>query len=257
MLKPSKTRFHAQITGVPKDGLVLPKMLTAVREWNNVDHQPWLVHCSAGIGRTGTLVGIDIGMESLESNKYVIIGLLCEHGARPCPCKPALMAAPTATEEKNSQPETNSTHRGCVCAFLAFPVPCQCSAADAINIIEAMRVGRGGMVQTPEQYEFVHKCLEDYALLRNVRTHLSCSIRLKSDTLSNAGSPAHTDHTYYTGSACIYVCFGASHGDADILPHMLPCACPLQKERGVGQPTEAAGHLYGNIGDEFGEELEA
>ena len=26
--------------GVPKDGLVLPKMLKAIREWNNVDHQP-------------------------------------------------------------------------------------------------------------------------------------------------------------------------------------------------------------------------
>jgi len=95
--------------GVPQDGLVLPKMLTAVREWNNVDEQPWLVHCSAGIGRTGTLLGIDIGMDSLEATNY----------------------------------------------------------ADAINIVDAMRVGRGGMVQTPEQYEFVHKCLEDYALLRN------------------------------------------------------------------------------------------
>ena len=32
-----------------------------------------------------------------------------------------------------------------------------------------MRDGRGGMVQTPEQYAFVHRCLEDYAILKNVR----------------------------------------------------------------------------------------
>jgi len=95
--------------GVPQDGLVLPKMLAEVRGWNNVDHQPWIVHCSAGIGRTGTLVGIDIGMASLE--------------------------------------DTNN--------------------ADVVNIVEAMRDGRGGMVQTPEQYAFVHRCLEDYAIMKN------------------------------------------------------------------------------------------
>ena len=67
------------------------------------------MHCSAGIGRTGTLIGIDIGMAALED-----------------------------------------TH-----------------AADVVNIIDSMRVGRGGMVQTPEQYEFVHRSLEDFAILRN------------------------------------------------------------------------------------------
>ena len=37
--------------GVPEDGLLLPKMLEEVRAWNNVDHQPWVVHCSAGMTR--------------------------------------------------------------------------------------------------------------------------------------------------------------------------------------------------------------
>ena len=52
-----------------------------------------------------------------------------------------------------------------------FACACACcrSNANVVNIVESMRDGRGGMVQTPEQYAFVHRCLEDYAILKNVR----------------------------------------------------------------------------------------
>jgi protein tyrosine phosphatase len=97
--------------GVPEDTMVVPAMLEEVKQWNNVDHQPWVVHCSAGIGRTGTFIGIDMGMNMLRK-----------------------------TGECN-----------------------------VIDLVEKMREGRGGMVQTAEQCEFVHKVLEDFAVTENAK----------------------------------------------------------------------------------------
>ena len=95
--------------GVPEDMILVPKMLLDVREWSPSPDKPWVVHCSAGIGRTGTFIGIDIGMELLEKDK----------------------------------------------------------TCNVITIIEKMRQGRGGMVQTPEQANFLHKALKEYAEMKN------------------------------------------------------------------------------------------
>lgn len=65
---------------------------------------PWVVHCSAGIGRTGTCIGIDIGMRFL--NKH--------------------------------------------------------SGVDTTAIVSALRLDRGGMVQTYKQYAFMHDVLSHY-----------------------------------------------------------------------------------------------
>eukprot|EP00039_Didymoeca_costata_P018872 m.335334 g.335334 ORF g.335334 m.335334 type:complete len:902 (-) comp17572_c0_seq1:991-3696(-) len=95
--------------GVPKDSLSVPKMLRAVRDFSCKPDQPWVVHCSAGIGRTGTFIGIDIGIYMLEGT----------------------------------------------------------GQADVMEIIRMMRSCRGGMVQVEEQAEFVHRCLSEYADLKN------------------------------------------------------------------------------------------
>ena len=95
--------------GVPEDTIAVPKMLLEVRKWSNSPDEPWVVHCSAGIGRTGTFIGIDIGMELLNQHK----------------------------------------------------------TCNVLDIIEKMRQGRGGMVQTPEQAQFLHTALVEYAGMKN------------------------------------------------------------------------------------------
>uniref|UniRef100_A0A1X7UT39 protein-tyrosine-phosphatase n=1 Tax=Amphimedon queenslandica TaxID=400682 RepID=A0A1X7UT39_AMPQE len=66
---------------------------------------PAVVHCSAGIGRTGVFIGADIGMRELEETQMI----------------------------------------------------------DVLRIVANMRQDRGGMVQTKDQYVFLHKILYEYA----------------------------------------------------------------------------------------------
>ena len=53
--------------GVPKNLTTVWNMLKAVRNFSNSSEHPWVVHCSAGIGRTGTFLAIDQGIQQLHS----------------------------------------------------------------------------------------------------------------------------------------------------------------------------------------------
>mmetsp|Transcript_22310 Transcript_22310/g.67062 ORF Transcript_22310/g.67062 Transcript_22310/m.67062 type:complete len:2536 (-) Transcript_22310:70-7677(-) len=52
--------------GVPRRTDHVVKMLQSVRAWSNHPQRPWVVHCSAGIGRTGTFIAIDHGLKLLR-----------------------------------------------------------------------------------------------------------------------------------------------------------------------------------------------
>ncbi len=95
--------------GVPDvdNATLVPKMLKDVNEWNDTqENPPLVVHCSAGIGRTGTFIGIDMGMKQLNANK----------------------------------------------------------TTNVLTLVESMRKDRGGMVQTEDQYVFIHRTLGDYII---------------------------------------------------------------------------------------------
>lgn len=100
--------------GVPDDPAVVPRMLKDVRSFSSSVEEPWIVHCSAGIGRTGTFIGIDIGMDVLEASRKV----------------------------------------------------------STVALVEYMRRDRGGMVQTPDQCDFINEALIEYAAGRNENIEL-------------------------------------------------------------------------------------
>lgn len=97
--------------GVPgREGATnIVQMMRAVRQTCQQEGKgPAVVHCSAGIGRTGTFIAIDHCIQEMEAHGQV----------------------------------------------------------EPLEVIERLRKARGGMVQHPQQYDFVHKACVEYARRR-------------------------------------------------------------------------------------------
>lgn len=91
--------------GVPVSTKPVLDFLLHARKYIRDMPGPAVIHCSAGIGRSGVFIGADIGMQQLEEGGEV----------------------------------------------------------DVARIVSTMRQDRGGMVQTKDQYVFLHQLLFDYS----------------------------------------------------------------------------------------------
>ncbi|XP_006892178.1 PREDICTED: receptor-type tyrosine-protein phosphatase C [Elephantulus edwardii] len=81
---------HIQFTswpdhGVPEDSHLLLKLRRRVNAFSNFFSGPIVVHCSAGVGRTGTYIGIDAMLEGLEAeNKVDVYGYVVKLRRQRC-----------------------------------------------------------------------------------------------------------------------------------------------------------------------------
>ena len=72
----SITQFHLTSWpdhGVPESALPLMKFHKLVMSAVDKQSGPLLVHCSAGVGRTGTFITVDIALEQAEKERKVDI----------------------------------------------------------------------------------------------------------------------------------------------------------------------------------------
>eukprot|EP00731_Ephydatia_muelleri_P029842 Em0021g365a len=82
--KASRTLHHLQYTswpdhGVPDTAITALNFVRAVRSYVKQDQGPVVVHCSAGVGRTGTFIALDILLQHIREYDWVdIFGLACE-----------------------------------------------------------------------------------------------------------------------------------------------------------------------------------
>ncbi|XP_046865048.1 receptor-type tyrosine-protein phosphatase epsilon-like [Xenia sp. Carnegie-2017] len=76
------TQFHYTVWpdhGVPQYTTSLQAFLTRVRKFTRNDENPLVVHCSAGVGRTGTFIGIFAMLDMIEKTKTVdIFNYVCQ-----------------------------------------------------------------------------------------------------------------------------------------------------------------------------------
>lgn len=59
--------------GVPADKICMLSMIEKIRQSHSHDGPPLVVHCSAGVGRTGTFIVLDAMMDRMKSHSVLDI----------------------------------------------------------------------------------------------------------------------------------------------------------------------------------------
>ncbi|XP_055600761.1 uncharacterized protein LOC129749731 [Uranotaenia lowii] len=111
-----------------------------------------IIHCSAGIGRTGCLLAILNGLSQIRSSLNPNKSPCVVKGTEASGDKTKFPLVPTENQTLLSQSTINEQ-----------------ASVDVLGIVCNLRLQRGGMVQNSEQYELIHRALCLYMQKHNLQ----------------------------------------------------------------------------------------
>ena len=85
-VKRTVTQYHFTVWpdfGVPKEASAMIKFVRKIRRSVDAEHGPMLIHCSAGVGRTGTYIAVDVLTQKMDAGEMINVQeFVCEMRAQ-------------------------------------------------------------------------------------------------------------------------------------------------------------------------------
>lgn len=75
-MKRTVNQYHFTVWpdfGVPKEASAMIKFVRKIRRGFDSEEGPMLIHCSAGVGRTGTFIAVDVLSQKMDAGEMISV----------------------------------------------------------------------------------------------------------------------------------------------------------------------------------------